>query len=153
MKTIVKKNPTTVASTSKETSIDKSPQNEIDKEQTPSKSPIKLDITQNILGYLKLDYDVVEDLKKMKENIIVFELCKITQLREQLYEALQHIHSPQDVAIGNSKDALKGNNIEATKSSKTSSVSRTSSVENKENTTIDEKKPDLKEDMALIERK
>jgi hypothetical protein len=41
-----------------------------------------------ILGDLKLDYSVVEDLMKMKENIIVFELCKITQLREQLQEVL-----------------------------------------------------------------
>jgi hypothetical protein len=43
-----------------------------------------MDLTQMILGDLKLGYSVVEDLKKMKENIAVFELCKITQLREQL---------------------------------------------------------------------
>ena len=30
----------------------------------------------------------------MKENIIVFELCKITQLMEQLYEASKHIQGP-----------------------------------------------------------
>ena len=41
-------------------------------------------LTQMILGDLKLDYSVVEDLKKMNANIIVFALCKITQLREQL---------------------------------------------------------------------
>ena len=46
---------------------------------------------QKILGELKLEYYVVEDLKKIKDNIIVFELCKITQLREQLHKALQHI--------------------------------------------------------------
>jgi hypothetical protein len=33
-----------------------------------------MDLTQKILGDLKLDYDVVEHLNKMKENIIVFEL-------------------------------------------------------------------------------
>ena len=93
MKTVAKKTPTTMASTSKETSTDKSPEKEKEneKEKTPSKSPISLDLTQNILGDLKLDYDVVEDLKKMKANIIVFELCKITRLREQIREALQHI--------------------------------------------------------------
>ena len=55
-----------------------------EKEVTPSRTPINLDLSQKILGYLKLDYDVVEDLRKMKANITVFELCKITQLREQL---------------------------------------------------------------------
>lgn len=41
-----------------------------------------------ILGDLKLGYSVVEDLKKMKSNITVFELCKVTQLKEQLQEVL-----------------------------------------------------------------
>ena len=77
----------------KETSKEK----EKEREVTPSRTPISLDLTQKILGDLKLDYDVVEDLKKMKANITVFELCKITQLREQLRDALQHIQGPQDV--------------------------------------------------------
>ena len=62
-----------------------------------------MDLIQKILGDLKLDYDVVEDLKKMKANITVFELCKITQLREQLRDALQTIQGPQDVVISNVK--------------------------------------------------
>ena len=80
------------SSASKQASTNKSPEKEKHKENakekekerevTPSKKPISLDLTQKILGDLKLDYDVVEDLKKMKENIIIFELCKITQLRE-----------------------------------------------------------------------
>ena len=61
-----------------------------------------------ILGDLKLDYSVVEYLKKMKVNIIVFELSKITQLREQLWELLQHIQGPQDVLVGNLKRHQKG---------------------------------------------
>ena len=75
-------------STSEQESIDKSlekgkgKENEKEKEKerevTPSKTPISLDLTQEILGDLKLDYDVAEHLKKMKENITVFELCKIT---------------------------------------------------------------------------
>ena len=80
---------------------------EKEKEVIPSRIPIILDLNQNILGDLKLDYDVVEDLEKMKSNITVFELCKITQLREQLRDALQHIQGPQDVVIGNSKAAPK----------------------------------------------
>jgi hypothetical protein len=64
-------------------------------------------LTQKILGDLKLDYDVVEDLKKMKANITVFELSKITQLREQLRDALQHIQGPQDVVISNMKATPK----------------------------------------------
>ena len=70
-----------------------------------------MDLTQLILGDLKLDYSVMEDLKKMKANIIVFELCKITQLGEQLREVLQHIQGPQDVLVGNSKVTPKGKNI------------------------------------------
>ena len=84
-----------------------------------------------ILGYLKLDYSVVEDLKKMKANIIVFELCKITQLREQLWEVLQHIQVPQDVVIGISKATPKGKSTKATKIVKALSVANTSNVENK----------------------
>lgn len=73
-----------MTSTSKETLIDKYSEKENEKELTPRKSPINLDLTQKILGDLKLDYDVVEDLKKMKANINVFELCKITQMRVKL---------------------------------------------------------------------
>ena len=88
-------------SSSKQISTDKSPEKEEEKEitkekekereVTPSKTPISLDLTQKILADLKLDYDVVEYIKKMKENITVFELCKITKLREQLRDVLQHI--------------------------------------------------------------
>jgi hypothetical protein len=74
-----------------------------------------LDLTQKILGDLKLDYDVVEDLTKMKANINVFKLCKITQLQEQLRETLQHIQVPQDVVVGNSKATPKEKNAKTTK--------------------------------------
>ena len=81
-----------------------------------------MNLIGKIIGDLKLDYDVVEDLKKMKANITIFGLCKITQMREQLREPLQHIQGPQDVEIGNSKETLKGKNTKATKSAKTTSV-------------------------------
>ena len=61
---------------------------------TTAQPTIGMDLTNMILGDLKLDCGVVEDLKKMKANITVFELCKITQLREQLREVLQHIQGP-----------------------------------------------------------
>ena len=112
-----------------------------------------MDFTQKILGDLKLDYDVVEDLKKMKANIIVFELCKITQLREQLREALQHIQGPQDVIIGNSKVTPKAKNVKTTKIVKSLSDANTSTVESKEKTTVEEKIPNPRVDGALIGRK
>ena len=131
-------------STSKQVSIDKSPnkgkgkENEREKEKEtkviPSKIPISLDLTQKIHGDIKLDYDVVEYLNKMIENIIVFQLCKITQLREQLREYLQHIQGSQDVVVGNSKATPKEQNVKTTKIVKSSSVANTSSMENKEKT-------------------
>lgn len=101
---------------------------------------MSLDLTQKILGDLKLDYDVVEDLNKMKENITIFELCKITQLREQLREYLQHIEGHQDVVISNTKAVPKEKNVKTTKIVKSSSVKNTSSMENKEKTTEEEKR-------------
>ena len=98
---------------SKQASTDKYPKKENakdkekERETTPSKTPVSLDLTQKILGDLKLDYDVVEDLNKMNTNITMFELCKMTKLMEPLREDLRHIQGPQDVAIGNSKVAPK----------------------------------------------
>ena len=112
-----------------------------------------MDLTQMILGDFKLDYDVVEDLKKMKVNIMVFELCKITQLREQVREVLQHIQGPQDVVVGSSKVTLKGKSTKAIKIVKTSSVANTFNVEDKEKTTMEEKRPNPRADGYLIGQK
>ena len=67
----------------------------------------------------------------MKSNIIVFELWKRTQLREQLQDALQHIKGPEDVVVGNSKVTPKAKNVKATKMVKALSVINNSNVENK----------------------
>ena len=99
---------TTPAMTSTKISPEKD--NDDGKYLTAIKSTTNMDLVQKILGDMKLDYDVMEDLKKMKSNIIVFKLCKITQLREQLHESLQHIPSPRDVLVGNTKETLKGKN-------------------------------------------
>ena len=112
-----------------------------------------MDLTQKILGDLKLDYDVVENIKKMKANITIFELCKIIQLMEHLQEYLQHIQGPQDVIAGNSKETPKEKNVKTTKMVKASSVANTYSMENKEKTTEEEKRPNPRADGALIGRK
>ena len=96
----------------------------------------------------------MEDLKKMKSNITVFELGKITELREQLRDTLQHIQGPQDVVISNTKATPKENNVKTTKVVKTSTVMNTSRMDNKEKTTEEEvRKPNPRADGALIGRK
>ena len=90
----------------------------------------------------------------MKENTTVFELCKITQLREQLRDALQHIQGPQDVVINNLKVTPKEKNVKTTKIVKTTTIANTSSTNNKDRTTKEEVKiPNPREDGALIGRK
>jgi hypothetical protein len=108
-------------------------------------------LTQRVLGDLKLDYDVVEDFKNMKANITIFELCKITQLREQLRDALQTSQAPQDVVNSNSKATPKEKNVKTTKVVKTSTIANTSNVDNTEKTTEEEvRKPNPRTDGALI---
>ena len=74
-------------------------------------------------------------------------------MREQLREVLQHIQGPQDVLVGNSKMTPKGKSIKSTDIFKASSVTNTLNVEGKEITTIEEKKPNPREDGMLIGRK
>ena len=78
LKMDVKNTPATTTSTEKSPKKDKAN----GKDPTITKSTISMDLTQKILGDLKLDYDVVEYLKKMKVNITILKLCTITQLRE-----------------------------------------------------------------------
>jgi hypothetical protein len=80
---------------------------------------------------------VVEALKKMKANITIFELCKITQVREHLQEALQHIQEPRDVVAGNSKATQKWKSTKSTKTVKASIDANTSNVEDKDKTTME----------------
>jgi hypothetical protein len=100
-----------------------------------------------------LDYDVVEELKKMKANIIVFELCKITQLWNHYVNLYNIFKGPQDVSVGNEKVTLKGNNAKVTKLTRAPSVTNASSIDNKDKTTCDQKKGDPRVDGALIEKK
>ena len=36
-----------------------------------------------------MDYDIVEDLKKVKVNVSLFEMCKVQQQKERLLKALE----------------------------------------------------------------
>ena len=37
----------------------------------------------------QVDYDVVEDLKKVKANVSLFEMCKVSQQKERLLKVLE----------------------------------------------------------------
>ena len=37
----------------------------------------------------KMDYDIVEDIKKVRENISLFQMCKVPQQKEKLLKALE----------------------------------------------------------------
>jgi ribonuclease HI len=45
-------------------------------------------------GAPKLDYNVVEDLKKMKANVSVMDMCRIPQQKDFLLQALKSIETP-----------------------------------------------------------
>jgi hypothetical protein len=57
------------------------------------------------------------------------------------------------VVVGNSQATPKAKNVRTTKIVKESSVANTSSMENKEKTIEEEKRPNPREDGALIRRK
>ena len=57
------------------------------------------------------------------------------------------------MVVGNFKVTPKGKSTKYTKRVKASSVANTSSVENKDKETMEEKKPNLKADGTLIGRK
>ena len=37
----------------------------------------------------QMDYDIVEDIKKVRANISLFEICKVPQQKEKLLKALE----------------------------------------------------------------
>jgi len=37
----------------------------------------------------QIEYDLVEDLKKIKANVPLFEMCKVPQQKEKLLKALE----------------------------------------------------------------
>ena len=49
----------------------------------------KVDNVKNNLKALEMGYDIVEDIKKAKENISLFEMCNVPQQKEKLLKALE----------------------------------------------------------------
>jgi hypothetical protein len=57
---------------------------------SPRKNPISIHTQE----FPKLDYNIVEDLKKLKANISVMEICRIPQQKDFLLQALKSIENP-----------------------------------------------------------
>ena len=45
-------------------------------------------VKMNLIEH-KMEYDIVEDIKKVKENISLFEMCNVSQQKEKLLKALE----------------------------------------------------------------
>ena len=45
---------------------------------------VKMNLTEH-----KMDYDIVEDIKRVKANISLFEMCNVPQQKEKLLKALE----------------------------------------------------------------
>ena len=63
---------------------------DLKKINTPVK-PIedKIDNVKKSLKEHEMGYDIVEDIKKAKENISLFEMCNVPQQKEKLLKALE----------------------------------------------------------------
>jgi hypothetical protein len=57
---------------------------------SPRKNPISIHTRESP----KLDYNVVEDLKKLKANISVMDICRIPQQKDFLLQALKSVENP-----------------------------------------------------------
>ena len=49
----------------------------------------KVDNVKKNLKELEMGYDIVEDIKKAKANISLFEMCNVPQQKEKLLKALE----------------------------------------------------------------
>ena len=49
----------------------------------------KIDNVKKNLKEHKMEYNIVEDIKRAKENISLFEMCNMPQQKEKLLKALQ----------------------------------------------------------------
>jgi hypothetical protein len=56
----------------------------------PRRNPINIHTRESP----KLDYNIVEDLKKLKENISVMDICRIPQQKDFLLQALKSVENP-----------------------------------------------------------
>ena len=49
----------------------------------------KIDNVKKNLKEHKMEYDIVEDIKRAKANISLFEMCNVPQQKERLLKALE----------------------------------------------------------------
>jgi hypothetical protein len=61
-------------------------------------SPLKNPINIHTQESPKLDYNIVEYLKKLKENISVMDICRIPQQKYFLLQALRSVENPMTSA-------------------------------------------------------
>ena len=61
-----------------------------------------------------MEYDIVEDIKKVRANISLFEMCKVTQQKEKLWKALEASeeglptgNQPKEEKIGEASIGIK----------------------------------------------
>jgi hypothetical protein len=57
---------------------------------SPRRNPINIHTRESP----KIDYNIVEYLKKLKENISVMDMCRIPQQKDFLLQALKSIENP-----------------------------------------------------------
>ena len=57
---------------------------------TPRRIPINIHTRESA----KLDYNIVEDLKKLKDNILVMDICRIPQQKCFLLQTLKSVENP-----------------------------------------------------------
>jgi hypothetical protein len=61
---------------------------------SPRRNPINIHTRESP----KLDYNIVEDLKKLKANISIMDMCRIPQQKDSLLQALRSIENPMTIA-------------------------------------------------------
>ena len=49
----------------------------------------KINNVKSNLTEHKMDYDIVEDIKRVRENISLFEMCNVPQQKEKILKALE----------------------------------------------------------------
>ena len=74
----------------------------------------KIDNIKTNLTEHKMEYDIVEDIKKVKANISLFEMCNVPQQKEKLLRALEMPeeklptdNQPQEEEIGEASEGGK----------------------------------------------
>jgi hypothetical protein len=76
--------------------------------------PIIFDVQKSSINFSKpLKYNVVEDMKKIKENILVFNVCKVPQQHEILLKSLK-VEDIEPLTTGKIENKIVVNNAQKT---------------------------------------